>query len=351
MRLVKLKINEKVIEALEGEILLKVAKENGVRIPHLCYDPRLKPYGACRLCLVEIKGERKLQAACATPVKEGMEVITESVTLYEIRRTIIDLLLSTHPEDCLTCEACGRCALQDLAYEYGLRKTSYKGERPYAPLEDHNPLVFREREKCVLCGRCVRICSEVQGVNAYTFANRGFKTIIATAFDEPLSLENCEFCGQCISTCPTAAITSRLEVGKARDWETKEVLTTCPYCGCGCQIVLRVKDNQVVGVKSYYETHNRGNLCGKGRFGWEFVNHSDRLTTPLIKKKGKFVEADWDEALELITKRFKLTKEKFGSDSLAFLASAKCTNEENYLLQKLARVFFGTNNIDHCARL
>lgn len=351
MKKVKLKINEKVIETSEGKVLLEIAKENGIRIPHLCYDPRLKPYGACRLCLVEIKGERKLQPACATLVKEGMEVVTDSVTLYEIRRTIIDLLLSTHPEDCLTCEACGRCALQDLAYEYGLRKTTYQGEKPHTPLEDHNPLIFREREKCVLCGRCVRVCSEVQGVNAYTFANRGFQTVVATAFDEPLSLENCEFCGQCVSTCPTGAIISRLEMGKSRDWETKEVLTTCSYCGCGCQIILRVKDNQIVGVKSDYKSHNQGNLCAKGRFGWEFVNHPDRLKTPLIKKKGKFVETSWEEALELVAERLISIKEKFGSGSLAFLASAKCTNEENYLLQKLARAVFSTNNIDHCARL
>ncbi len=351
MKKVKLKLNDQVIEALEGKSLLEVAEENGVYIPHLCSDPRLEPYGACRLCLVEVKGERKLQPACATPAKEGMEVITESVTLYEIRRTLIDLLLSTHPEDCLTCEACGNCTLQDLAYQYGVRKTSFAGEKPDFPLEDHNPLVYRDREKCVLCGRCVRICSEVQGVNAYTFANRGFKTIVATAFDEPLSLDNCEFCGQCISTCPTGAILSRIEIGKARSWEVREVQTTCPYCGCGCQIFLKVKNNQVVGVKSSYETHNRGNLCGKGRFGWEFVNSPDRLKTPLVKKGGKFVEVSWEEALNLISKKLGEVRKKHGSDSLGFLASAKCTNEENYLFQKLARAAFGTNNIDHCARL
>lgn len=351
MKKIKLTINDKVIEALEGKTLLEVAEENGLDIPHLCSDPRLEPYGACRLCLVEIKGEQKLQPACATLAKEGMEVITESVTLYEIRRTLIDLLLSTHPEDCLTCEASGNCALQDLAYRYGVRKTSYLGEKPDIPLEDHNPLVYREREKCILCGRCVRICSEVQGVNAYTFANRGFKTVVATAFDEPLSPENCEFCGQCLSTCPTGALFSRLEIGKARDWETREVLTTCPYCGCGCQIALRVKDNQVVGVKSYYDTPNRGNLCAKGRFGWEFINHPERLKTPLIKKKGRLVEASWEEALNLVSKKLLEIKEKHGSNSLGFLASARCTNEENYLLQKLARVVFETNNIDNCARL
>ncbi len=348
---IKLKINGKDIISTEGKTILQAAIENNIDIPHLCYEPRLEPIGSCRLCLVEIKGERKLQSACATQIKEGIEVVTDSYTLHQIRKTIVELLLSTHPADCLTCEKCGECRLQDLAYKYGVRTNPFDGEKPGFPLKDHNPLIFREREKCILCGRCVQICSDVQAVNTYTFINRSFKAVVGTAFDRPLSLENCEFCGQCLSTCPTGAILSRIEIGKARSWETKNVTTTCPYCGCGCQLVLRVKDNQVVGVKSDYETHNRGNLCAKGRFGWEFVSHPDRLRTPLIKKKGKFVEASWDEALELVAKNLKSTRKKYGSDSLAFLASARCTNEENYLFQKLARAAFSTNNVDHCARL
>lgn len=351
MKEVKLKINGKEVASSEGKTILQVALENNIYIPHLCYEPRLEPIGSCRLCLVEIKGEKKLQSACATKIREGMEVITDSYTLHQIRKTIVELLLSTHPEDCLTCERCGNCILQDLAYQYGIRKNPFDGEKPTFPLEDHNPLIFREREKCVLCGRCVQICAEVQAVNTYTFINRSFKTVVGTALDKPLSSENCEFCGQCLSTCPTGAITSRLEIGKAREWEIKKVPTACPYCGCGCQIILKVKNNEVVGVASSYETHNRGNLCAKGRFGWEYINHPDRLKTPLIKKNGKFIEASWDEALTLVSKKLKEIKEKHGSDALAFIASAKCTNEENYLFQKMARVVFSTNNIDHCARL
>lgn len=351
MTKIKLKINGKNIVSAEGKTILQAALENNIYIPHLCYEPRLEPIGSCRLCLVEIKGESKLQSACATQAREGIEVVTDSYTLHQIRKTIVELLLSTHPEDCLTCEKCGECTLQNLAYMYGVRTNPFDGEKPDFPLEDHNPLILREREKCVLCGRCVQICADVQAVNTYTFINRSSKTVVGTAFDRPLTSENCEFCGQCLSTCPTGAILSRIEKGTARSWEVKNILTTCPYCGCGCQIFLKVKNNQVVGVKTSYETHNRGNLCGKGRFGWEFINHPDRLTTPLIKRNGKFVETSWEEALTLVAQRLLELKEKYGSDSLAFIASAKCTNEENYLFQKLARAAFGTNNVDHCARL
>lgn len=351
MKAVDIFIDGKKIQAKEGRKLLEVALENNIEIPHLCFDPRLKPYGACRLCLVEIKGERKLQPACATPVREGMEVTSNSVTLYKIRKKIIELLLSIHPEDCLTCERCGDCALQDLAYKYGVRKSPYDGEKPWVPLEDHNPLILREREKCILCGRCVRICEEVQGIFAYTFINRGFKTVVGTAFDEPLSLTNCEFCGQCLSTCPTAAIVSRLEVGKGREWEFRKVKTVCPYCGCGCILELKVKNGQVVGVTSPLDSHNRGNLCSKGRFGWEFIHHPERLKKPLVRKGKGFKEVSWDKALDLVAKKLKQVKKKYGPQAIGFLSSAKCTNEENFLLQKLARTVIGTNNIDHCARL
>jgi predicted molibdopterin-dependent oxidoreductase YjgC len=352
METVNLTINGQEIRAKVGQTILEVALANGIYIPHLCYDPRLKPFGACRLCLVQVKGSNKFVTACSTLATEGMVVNTDTVTLHEIRRTIVELLLSDHAVECITCEKSGACRLQDLAYQLGVEEIRFSGEKHEYHVDDHNPLIERDYSKCILCGRCVRICDEVQGVCAIGFANRGFDTVVSTPYDRSLLDTPCEFCGQCVSTCPVGALIERTRKQKGRVWETKKTLTVCPYCGCGCQIELVTRDNEVIAVTAPLgEGINEGNLCSKGRFGFTFINHSDRLQRPLIRKRGKFVKTSWDEALSLVAEKLSLIKQEYGADAIVGLSSAKCTNEENYLFQKFMRAVIGTNNIDHCARL
>ncbi len=353
MQEVHLNINGVDIVTEKGRTILEAAMENGIKIPRLCYEERLEPYGACRVCVVEVEGARGLLPACATTVTEGMFIKTETDRLRRIRKTIIELLLSDHPFDCMTCESAGNCELQDMAYEYGVKEVSFKGERHEYEKFIDGPMIERDYNKCILCGRCVRICREVQGVGVYDLMNRGFDAVPGTPYGKSLTETPCEFCGQCVSTCPTGAIILRLSAGKGRDWEMDKVRTTCTYCGVGCQFYLNVKDGKVVKVTSdyYLGEPNYGNLCVKGRFGYDFIHHEERLTRPLIKKGGKFKEATWDEALDLVSEKLKSAKEKTGPDSTAILTSARCTNEENYLMQKLARAVIGTNNVDHCARL
>ncbi len=345
--MITLIIDGKYVEVPEGTTVLEAARQADIYIPTLCDDPRLEPYGACRLCLVQIKGMPRPVTACTTPAREGMEVVTTNEEIERIRRTIVELLLSDHPNDCMVCEKAGDCTLQELAYFYGLRENRFWGQRRQYSKKDQNPFIERDMEKCVLCGKCVRVCEEVQGVSAIDFAYRGFKTIVAPAFEKDL---NCEFCGQCVSVCPTGALMGKLSLGKGRQKDIKRVDTVCPYCGCGCNITLHVSRNEVIRVTSPQDSLNEGWLCVKGRFGFKFVNHPDRLKKPLLKKNGKFEEVSWDEALDYVATRLKEIKEKHGPNAIAGLSSARCTNEENYLFQKFFRAVIGTNNVDHCAR-
>lgn len=339
-------------QAQPGMTILDLANELEIKIPTLCHDPRLKPYGACRLCLVELEGARNPVPACATKIGPGMVVRTDTENIHRIRRTIIDLLLSDHPADCMTCEKCGACKLQEYAYEYGVRTGTFKpgAKHPVRPQED-DPFVARDLSKCILCGRCVRICNEVESAFAIDWAYRGFETQVSTAFGKSLKDTPCEFCGQCISTCPVGALTEAT-ASPARTWEVKKTSTTCPYCGCGCTLELHTKGNEIVKVASPVGVGvNNGNLCVKGRFGYDYVNSPERLTKPLIKKDGKFVEASWEEAIKLVSDKLGAIKAAHGADAIAGLSSAKCTNEENFVFQKFIRAAIGTNNVDHCARL
>lgn len=338
------------LEAQEGVTVLEAARAAGIYIPTLCYDPLLQPFGACRLCIVEIEGMKGLPVACATPSAEGMKVRTSSPRIDAMRRSIVELLLSDHPSDCLTCVQNGRCELQKVAAYVGVRQMRFKGEKRTYHIDDSNPFFERDLERCILCGKCVRVCDEVQGANAIYYAYRGFQTKISTVLDRPLRESVCESCGQCVEACPVGAL--RTKTSLHFGLPTKVTKTICPYCGVGCGLELETRDNRIIGVRGDEENPvNRGRACAKGRFGWDFVGDSERLKTPLVKKNGRFVEASWDEALDLVADKFVEIVQKHGPDALAFLASAKCTNEENYLLQKLARGLIGTNNIDHCARL
>lgn len=338
------------IEAAEGTTILQAAKNVGIDIPTFCHDPRLKPHGSCRICIVEVKGGRNMPTSCTTPVAEGLEVWTESEKVIKARRDILDLMLANHPLDCLTCKQSGKCTLQDLCFKYDIKETSFKGTRKTFEIDNSNPFYSSDQEKCILCGKCVYVCSQLQVTDAIGFSDRGFVTHIATPFERGLEKSTCVSCGNCVSVCPVGALVPKSKE-KFRYWETTEVRTTCSYCGVGCQMDLLVKDNKVVEVQPAMGPSNEGLLCVKGKFAFNFVNHPDRLKTPLMKKDGNFVEITWDEAYDLIAQKINETKMQFGPNSIAALSSAKCTNEENYLMQKLLRGVIGTHNVDHCARL
>ena len=354
MATLNITIDGRNITTEEGQTVLQAATAAGIKIPALCHHPALKPIGACRVCLVEVARQRTLQPACTFPVMEGMEVKTHSPQVDEARRFVLELLLSDHPLDCMTCERTGNCELQDLAYQYGLKESRFPGIQHAYDIDRSNPFYIRDYNKCILCRRCVRACNEINGVEAIGMIQRGFSTKIGTAFDGPMQDSPCEFCGMCVEVCPTAALVPVLREGKGRPWEFSRVATTCTYCGVGCQFYFEVKDGRIVQVASKWDAPaNHGWLCVKGRFGWDFVHHPDRLTKPLVRrtKGGQLEEAEWDEALDLVAARLKAIKDESGPAAFGAFTSAKCTNEENYVLQKFTRAVMGTNSIDHCARL
>jgi len=355
--------------------ILDAAKQAGIEIPSLCAHPELKPIGACRICLVEVEKQRVLQPACTFPVSEGMVVHTQSPAVREARRFVLDLLLSDHPLDCMTCEKAGNCTLQDLAYDYGLKETSYHGEMHNWPLQDDNPFYVRDYNKCILCRRCVRACNYVNGVEAISVVYRGFNAKIAFGMDSTMEDSPCEFCGSCVEVCPVAALWPKQSIGKGRAYQLKQVETVCSYCGVGCKITLHVKGNEIVKVTGANGAANHGFTCVKGRFGYDYVNHADRLRKPLMRRylveggekpslhqpknengrepnpAADWVEVSWDQALDTVARKLAQTKEAHGGDAFAALCSARCTNEENFLMMKLARQVLQTHNIDHCARL
>jgi predicted molibdopterin-dependent oxidoreductase YjgC len=344
----KVTIDGKTVVVSSDATILEAAKLAGIPIPTLCHHPKLSPFGGCRLCIVEVKGIPRPVTSCTTPVSEGMEVTTSTPLIEDLRKTVLELILSDHPSDCMVCEQAGDCALQELAYDYGIRGNPFAGERRIYEKRDGNPFIERDLEKCIMCGRCVKVCDEVQGVEAIDFGYRGFSSKICTSYEADL---DCEFCGQCVAVCPTGALTGKQWRKMGRQRDVREVDTVCGYCGTGCNITLHVKGNEIARVSSKEGTWNEGWLCVKGRFGYRFVSSPDRLKRPLIKKNGEFVEASWEEALGHIASRFSEIKAKHGADALGGLSSARCTNEENYAFQKFMRAAVGTNNVDHCARL
>lgn len=346
--MITLTIDGRTIQVQEGTMVLEAARKLNIEVPTLCHHPKLTPFGGCRLCIVEIKGIPRPVTSCTTPVTEGMEVTTSTPQIEGLRKTVLEFILSDHPNDCMVCERAGDCTLQELAYQYGAKWDAIEGERRLYEKKDGNPFLERNMEKCIMCGRCVKACDEIQGVGAIDFTYRGFKSKICPPYEKDL---DCEFCGQCVSVCPTGALTGKQWALKGRQIGVKEVDTVCSFCGTGCNLTLHVKNNQVLRVTSKEDTWNEGWLCVKGRFGYEFINSPDRLTKPLIKKNGKFEEASWDEALSHVASKLKEIKAKHGPDAIGGLSSARCTNEENYAFQKLIRAGVGTNNVDHCARL
>jgi len=340
---IRLTIDGIEVEVERGRTILEAAQSAGIRIPTLCHDRRLIPFGACRLCVVEQKGKSELIPSCFTPAKDGMDIITQSPKIFESRRLQLQLILLNHPMICPRCKKEGDCGLQTLVYEYGVNETIYPWDKVELPIDDFSPLLERDPNKCILCGRCVRICDEVQGIGELSFTQRGIQTAIDTDFHRPL---RCEFCGQCLDTCPVGAITSHCFDYSTKVWELQETTTPCPYCGCGCLLTLGSKGGEVKCVFSDPDQGpNDGNLCVKGRFGWDFIDHPERLKTPLLKVNGTFKEASWDEALRLVAKQLERIKDQYGHDAIAGLLSNRLTNEEYCLFGKLFRGAIGTNQI------
>lgn len=360
-----------------GETILEVAERNGIHIPTLCYLKGATPTGSCRICLVEVEGARTLVASCAAPAAPGMSVQTESPRVVKARRLNLELLLASGHHNCIAqgmdeeewtdfqlramapgehhdlCPAYGDCRLQDLAIKYRVRINRFTPTHTPYPIEDVNPFIVRDFSRCILCGRCVQACTEVQVNNAISFGYRGAAAKIVATGDRALKDSDCVFCGECIQACPVGALIPKKDLElKIPSTETRKVRTTCTYCGVGCQIYLHVADNRVVKVTGVEETGpNYGSLCVKGRFGYDFIHDEGRLKTPLIKENGEFREASWDEALSLVAEKLGDIKKTAGPDAIMVLTSARTTNEENYIAQKFTRAAIGTNNIDHCARL
>ncbi len=340
--MVNLTIDGQQVTVSKTATIYEAAKEAGIHIPVLCYAKKLLPYGACRVCLVEVEQMKgRLIPSCTTPVTEGMVVTTATDEIKKVRKTVMEFLLVNHVLDCPVCDKAGECHLQDLAYEFESISNRFEGKKFDLPTDEVNPLIERNMNRCVLCGKCVRVCDEIVGYGSYSFINRGFETKIATAYDRGL---NCEFCGQCVSMCPVGALLPRPFKFKARPWQLKEVDSVCGYCGNGCTVTFGVKDNKVETIRFNDKIGvNDGNLCVRGRFGYSYVNHPDRLTKPLIRKDGELVEADWDEALQVVADG--LSKAQQGQGA-GILSGARLTNEEFYLLKQAARAI-GTANLDH----
>lgn len=343
------------VSADPGQTILEAARSQGIYIPTLCHYSKTTNVGACRVCVVEVENARSYVASCCAPVTPGMMIRTNTPAIRAAQKMIIELLWSSGDHNCLTCEQNGACELQDLVYWLQIDKPRFPIEHHAYEMDNSNTMIARDLNKCILCGRCIRACNEIQVNEVLDFANRGFYAKVGPAFDADYIDSSCVFCGECAQVCPTGAITFKQAKFAGRPWELSKTRTTCAYCGVGCQIDLYTKDNKIVKVMGnrQYGLPNEGSLCVKGRFGMDFISHPDRLSKPLIRhQKGEaFKEAAWDEAYAFIAQRLAAVKKEYGPDSIAGLSSARCTNEENYVFQKFLRGGIGTNNIDHCARL
>ena len=348
--MVNISINNISYKTDKSNTILKAASENGIEIPVFCNDKRLIPEASCRICLVEVEGAGKLIPACSAKVSDGMRIFTENERVINARKNILDLILADHDFDCPNCPKNGVCRLQEYCLKYDIKKSSYTRKSKIFDIDTSNNFYSFNPNRCILCRKCVRVCRELQGRDVLTASGRGVFTHIEPPFNTGLGNSRCVSCGNCISVCPVGALVPKRNIPFEND-EIKKTRTTCVYCGVGCQMNLLTKGDKVVGTEPLDVVPNNGLLCVKGAFAYNFVNHKDRLKTPLIKKDGIFVESSFDEAITFIAEKLTNIKKIYGRESIAGLTSARCTNEENYLMQKFMRAVIGNNNIDHCARL
>src|SRR5580700_7977915 len=352
--LVTLEVDGKPVTVTRGTSVMRAAVEAGIQVPKLCATDNMEAFGSCRLCLVEIEGRRGTPASCTTLVEPGMKVRTQSPKIAKLRRGVMELYISDHPLDCLTCAANGDCELQDMAGVVGLREVryGYEGENHLkAPKDESNPYFTFEASKCIVCSRCVRACEEVQGTFALTIQGRGFESKVASGPTNFLDSE-CVSCGACVQACPTATLTEKTIIAKGQPEHS--VVTTCAYCGVGCAFKAELQGAEVVRMTPYKDGKaNHGHSCVKGRFAWGYATHKDRITKPMIRAKitDPWREVTWDEAINYAASEFKRIQAKYGRDSIGGITSSRCTNEETYVVQKMIRAAFGNNNVDTCARV
>ncbi len=379
--MLELTIDGQKIEAKDGATVMEVALANGIDIPRLCYHPELPISGGCRMCLVEVDKRPFPTTSCSLLAEDGMEITTKSDALYEARRELLDLYISDHPLDCVICDKAGSCDLQDYAYQHNIKETSHEFQLSRTLYQDDNPFFIRDHQYCILCSKCVRICSDVIGANAIEIVGRGFESHVATPFDGPMINSDCVFCGSCVQVCPTASLMPVARMGKGREWELDRVQSICGYCGVGCNVEFaKNKAGEILYVEGTSGNPINGDtLCTKGRYGWDFATSPDRLTSPMIRRdlaykigltdepwelpeksplkvrrpklESSHIPIDWDSALDLVAENLADTVKKYGGDSVMGMCSARCTNEDNYIFQKFFRASIKTNNIDHCARL
>ena len=358
--MIKLKINGRVVEVEPGSTILQAAQKLGIFIPTFCNDDlgrltakycmNCHEFGDCKMCSCEVEGYVSLLTACNTPAQEGMVVWTESEEVKTARISILLRLLATHPLDCMNCGKLGDCKLQKYCEMYGVTGPAYQMPYMHREKDMSSRFYFQEMDKCIRCGKCIRICRELVGMNALAMAQRGNMAYVVPNHALRKADSACVSCGNCVSACPVGALMPKSQQ-HFRRWETEKVITTCPYCGVGCQIEYAVRNGKIVEAMPVKGPSNQGLLCVKGKFAFDFVNHKDRLKYPMIRKNGKLVRASWNEALNTVARKINEVKAEYGPDAIAGFSSARTTNEENYLFQKFMRAAVGTNNVDHCARL
>jgi len=344
-KLVHLKIDDRDVEVPAGTLVIEATRRLGIEVPSFCYYPGLTLQAACRMCLIEVEKAPKLQTACTQVVAEGMVVRTNTEPVRNARKFMLEFLLSNHPLDCPVCDKGGECELQDMVFRYGADTSRFVEEKIHRPEEKWSDLVYYDAPRCILCFRCVRVCDEGMDVKALGVGMRGAHSIIIPNREDHLE---CEECGMCIDICPVGALTSGTYRYKTRPWEMQYVSTICTHCSNGCKTTLSVRNHEILRANNRdLSGINKEFLCVKGRFGFDFTGHPERLKQPLLRKGDKLFPVSWEEASQAAAAKLKELHMAYGGEALGFIGSNRASNEENYLLQRLARATFGTNNIDH----
>src|SRR6266566_3800514 len=342
---ITLKIDDREATVPPGTLVIEAARRMGIEVPSFCYFPGLSLQAACRMCLVEVEKAPKLQTACTLVATDGMVVRTDTDQVRQARKAMLEFLLTNHPLDCPVCDKGGECELQDMTYRYGADFSRFVEEKIHRPEEKWSELVYYDAPRCILCFRCVRVCDEGMDVKALGVGMRGANSVIIPNRGDHLE---CEECGMCIDICPVGALTSGTYRYKTRPWEMKYVSTVCTHCSNGCKTTLSVRNNEILRANNRdLSGYNKDFLCVKGRFGFDFTRHPERLKLPLVRREGKLVPSSWEDAIAEVSRRLAEIHKASGADSIGFIGSNRTTNEENYLLGRIARASVGTNNIDH----